>query len=292
MASYNAQRMKYKENALTLCYAGVMSIVVVCTLMTGQHTLAHGQTVAAKTPAGGTNNAIEGASLFAANCGVCHGSDGRSGERAPNIATRREVVSRSDAELIRIVRNGVPGTGMPAFSYLGPEKIDAIVHHLRILQGIGAATTVPGDPRAGETLFFGKAACSACHMMNGRGGFIAADLSGYGQGRSTSDLRTSIVNPDRRLDRTGQLVTIEMMDGKSHTGFIRNEDNFSVVLQTQDGIFQSCVREKIASVQLSGRSSMPRDYASRLSSRELDDLISYLSKSGATERKAAKDDDE
>src|SRR5436190_24028835 len=59
-------------------------------------------------------SAADGTVLFAANCGVCHGSDGRSGERASNIAARREIVSLSDESLIRIVENGVPGQGMPS----------------------------------------------------------------------------------------------------------------------------------------------------------------------------------
>jgi hypothetical protein len=37
---------------------------------------------------------------------------------------------------------------------------------------------------------------------------------------------------------------------------------------------------------------MPRDYEARLSSEELDDLVSYILKTGTDERKAAKDDDE
>lgn len=233
-----------------------------------------------------------GAALFAANCGACHGSDGRSGERAPNIATRREVVSLLDADLIRTIENGLAGNGMPAFGYLGRTKISAIVHHLRTLQGIGVTVAVPGDPRQGETLFFGKAECSSCHMVNGRGGYLAEDLSGYGLGRTDSDVRTSIVDPDRKLDRAAQHVTVVNSDGQECIGFVRNQDNFSLILQADDGSFRLFRRDKIVRIEYSGHSSMPRDYESRLSSKELDDLVSYLLKTGAGERKVAKDDDE
>jgi mono/diheme cytochrome c family protein len=83
---------------------------------------------------------VDGPALFAANCGACHGSDGRSGERAPDIATRREIVSLSDADLIRTVENGVAGRGMPAFGFLGRTKVNAIVHHLRTLHALGHRT--------------------------------------------------------------------------------------------------------------------------------------------------------
>ena len=35
----------------------------------------------------------------------------------------------------------------------------------------------PAIASRGETLFFGKAGCSGCHMVAGQGGFIASDLS-------------------------------------------------------------------------------------------------------------------
>ena len=278
------QRMKSKVTVLILCCIGA----TISALILRERLLAQVEA----PPSAVVDSVADGPALFAANCGACHGSDGRGGERAPNIATRREVVALSDADLIHIVENGVTGQGMPAFGFLGWAKVNAIIHHLRTLQGIGVATTVPGDPRRGEELFFGKAECSSCHMVNGHGGFIAADLSGYGLGRSIADIRVAIVDPDRKSDRSAQYVTVVTIDGKTYTGFIRNGDNFSLILLSEDGAFRSFARSSVVRVEYSGHSSMPRNYATRLSSKELDDLISYLLKTGSTERKIAKDDDE
>ena len=65
--------------------------------------------------------------LFAQNCAACHGSDGRGGERAPNIATRQDVVSMPDARLRAIISDGIPSAGMPSFSVLGEKQVDSIV---------------------------------------------------------------------------------------------------------------------------------------------------------------------
>jgi cytochrome c oxidase cbb3-type subunit 3 len=227
---------------------------------------------------------ISGQAVFAANCSACHGSDGRGGERAPNIATRREVVSRADADLIRAVQNGVPGTAMPAFGYMGALKINAVIQYLRSLQGIGVAVKVPGDPDLGENLFYGKAECSKCHMVNGRGGFLSSDLSGYGFGRSVEGVRSAILNPDRSMDRRSEAITVVAEDQHRFTGLIRNEDNFSLILQTEDGSFHTYSKEKIIRVEYSGHSLMPNDYEDKLSSKEIDDLVSYLLKAGAPER--------
>jgi cytochrome c oxidase cbb3-type subunit III len=227
---------------------------------------------------------ISGQAIFAANCSACHGSDGRGGERAPNIATRREVVSRADADLIRAVQNGVSGTAMPAFGFMGAPKINAVVQYLRSLQGIGVAVKAPGDSHLGENLFYGKAGCSKCHMVNGRGGFISSDLSGYGFGRSVEGVRSAILNPDRSMDRRSEAVTVVAEDQQRFTGLIRNEDNFSLILQTEDGSFHRFSKEKIMRVEYSGHSLMPNDYENKLSSKEIDDLVSYLLKTGALER--------
>ena len=233
-----------------------------------------------------------GPALFAANCGLSHGSDGRSGERAPDIATRREVVSRPDLELIRIVENGFAGNGMPAFGYIGRQKVEAIVHYLRTLQGLDSTAVVPGDPIAGESTFFGKAQCSTCHMMRGRGGFMASDLSGYGLGRTPESVRSRIIYPDRDINGSKQIVIIVASGGMRTCGMIRAEDNFSLVLQTGDGSFHQFMKDLIAQVEYSGRTGMPRVYESRLSNKEIDDLVSYLVKSGTDEPTVHRDDDE
>ena len=46
------------------------------------------------------------------------------------------------------------------------------------------------------------------------------------------------------------------------------------------------------SVEYSGHSTMPRDYQRRLTKRELDDLVSYILKSGTAEKQPVGDSDE
>jgi cytochrome c oxidase cbb3-type subunit III len=120
-----------------------------------------------------------GKQTFSSTCANCHGLDGRGGERAPNIAERPKVQQLSDAQLFKIIENGIPGTGMPAFHSLDSANIKAVVAYLRTLQGTGQPVKLPGDPERGETIFLGKAGCSGCHMVAGIGGFIASDLSAY-----------------------------------------------------------------------------------------------------------------
>jgi len=223
----------------------------------------------------------EGVQIFAARCASCHGLDGHGSERAPDIATRRDVRKSSDAALLRIVREGVPGTGMPAFRSLGNSKIQALVRHLRNLQGRGAISVLPGSPKAGKVLFFGKA-CSDCHMVNGTGGYVASDLSSYGRTQSAEEIRDVLTNPNKNLEQRTKTVVVTTLDGHTITGIARNEDNFSLQLQTMDGAFHSFEKSDLQSVEHRPESLMPADYGSRLSRQELDNLVGYLMSLGRT----------
>ena len=72
--------------------------------------------------------------LFEANCANCHGSDGRGAERGPDIVSSRRAASRSIEDLQRIIRQGIPPSGMPP-STLGEGEIAAVARHLRELAG-------------------------------------------------------------------------------------------------------------------------------------------------------------
>lgn len=216
-----------------------------------------------------------GKQVFASNCANCHGLDGRGSERAPNIAERASVQRLSDAQTSHIIENGVPGTGMPAFHSLEHSDVEAIVAYLRTLQGRKRTPKLPGDPIRGETVFFGKAGCSGCHMISGKGGFIASDLSGYAGNRGVDQIRSAITAPTSNGDRLARLVTAMTRTGEKYSGRIRNEDNFSLQLQALDGTFFFVAKSDIERLD-SSQSLMPSDYDSTLSRDDLNDVVSYL----------------
>ncbi|MEO6910393.1 MAG: c-type cytochrome [Edaphobacter sp.] len=233
-----------------------------------------------------------GEHIFSSSCAACHGADGRGGERAPDIATRRNVISLTDVDIEAIVKKGIPGAGMPPFGYMGDQKVSDVVAFLRTLQGKVAGEKVVGDPQAGRTLFYGKAECSKCHMVQGEGGFTGTDLSTYGSGTSAARIHSAIVDPDQNLQPTSKVVKIRTLSGQNISGLLRSEDNFNIALQTEDGRFHMYSKAKLASIDHTSHSTMPRDYESKLSSKEIDDLVSFLittaSTSNASERPAKK----
>jgi cytochrome c oxidase cbb3-type subunit 3 len=281
-----------------LCAAAASLFLAACAL--GLQAGAQNTKSPARKNQAGDSAAEDGRKVFESVCATCHGLDGRGGERGPNIATRAAVQQLSDEETVQVLRSGIPAAGMPAFSALGVPKIKAVMAYLRVLQGGGKAASTPGDAQRGKLLFFGKAGCAKCHMINGSGGFIGADLSSYGSNGSVEEIRAAIMDPNKDLDPRERTVLVITREGRQFTGVARNEDNFSLQLQSLDGTFHLFSKEDLDRLEFLPKSLMPADYGSTLSSDEIDDLVSYLVRTAraarqmqgpGTESKREKEDD-
>jgi cytochrome c oxidase cbb3-type subunit 3 len=244
------------------------------------------------TAHGQKSDHIEGSQRFMEYCAGCHGDDGKGGSKVVSLATTLSVMTRSDAELTRIVHDGTT-EGMPPFGQIGDANITAVVHYLRIIEGkpapagTAAEAAVTGDVNAGRVLYFDKARCSTCHMMKGHGGFIASDLTTYGRSRSADAILQAITTPDTPLVPSSRVVSVMTETGLTLTGVLRYEDNFSLALQMEDGRYHLLTRSDLTDVHYTDHSLMPRDYGTRLTSKELNDLVSFLivtSRSGWRDR--------
>ncbi|HZQ24461.1 MAG TPA: c-type cytochrome [Terriglobales bacterium] len=221
----------------------------------------------------------DGQTIFTSSCAGCHGLDGLGTERAPDISHRREIQKLSDADLFRIVHNGVPGTGMPAFHALSDTSIRAVVGYVRILQGKNGVLKVAGDPAKGKALFFGKAACSECHMSGGRGGFLGPDLSSYGATHSIAEIRQAMTAPGTNVASRAKQVLVVTQTGRKFVGIVRNEDNFSLQLQDSDGVFHLLMKADLEKWEYQPEVLTGPYHQAHLSPGELDDLTSFIVKS-------------
>ena len=231
--------------------------------------------------------------LAFSTCAVCHGLDGQGGEHAPNIATDPKIQRLSDAALGVIVRNGIPAEGMPSFRKLWKEeKIGAVLQYLRTLQRTNETAVQTGNAEKGSELFFGRTGCSTCHMIDGRGTFFATDLSGYGSNHNATGIRQAIVSPDQNLDPRKGTVLVLTRTAKHYRGEVRNEDNFTIQMQTADGSFHLFDKSDLVQVQHESTSSMHADSTSKLTSSDLDDLVSFLSQAKNGDKPAPDNDDQ
>jgi cytochrome c oxidase cbb3-type subunit 3 len=115
-----------------------------------------------------------GGSVFAAQCGFCHGRDATGGQTGPDL-TRSALVAedmRGD-KIGPVVRSGRPDKGMPPFNLAESDlaAVVAFIHDQKakaaLQQGgrraVDASDLQTGDAKAGEAFFNGAGGCARCH---------------------------------------------------------------------------------------------------------------------------------
>lgn len=128
-----------------------------------------------------------GSKLYDSNCGSCHGENG---DKVTGIDFSKSTfkTARTDEDIARIARNGVPNTGMPPNPGINADQANNLVAFVRSLVGgrvIGnvTATALAGDATRGKTIFEGKGNCTSCHAISGVGGTSGPDLGAPAGGR-------------------------------------------------------------------------------------------------------------
>ncbi|PCC97369.1 cytochrome-c oxidase, cbb3-type subunit III [Halopseudomonas pelagia] len=105
-----------------------------------------------------------GQRLFAVNCSVCHGSDGRGAYGFPNL-TDDDWIWGGEPDQIRTTLNGGRQAAMPAWlAVIGESGVRNTAGYVRSLSGL---ETEGVDIAAGEQIF--KTNCVACHGPDGTG---------------------------------------------------------------------------------------------------------------------------
>jgi putative heme-binding domain-containing protein len=209
---------------------------------------------------------------FNNSCAVCHGMNGRGGRGGPDLVSGKWKHGGKDADLARVISQGVPGTEMPAFSIRHtPEQISALVAYIRSLASPSDAIEISGNVDKGRQIFWGKGGCSSCHMVTGRGGVLGPDLTDVGSQRSLATLKESIVSPSATIASgfKGVLVT---KNGRTVKGVRKDEDNFTVQVFDGERHF-SFQKSEATRVEQMKESLMP---PSSLTAAEVNDVVVYL----------------
>jgi putative heme-binding domain-containing protein len=233
------------------------------------------QTAEPKNPVDGQPKAIErGEYVYKKRCSTCHGFDAR-GYRAPDLTAVPYSRGTSDAQLFRVIMRGVPRTEMPATA-LDEDEAWALVAYMRTLMMPGAAPPPRGSAEAGDRLFWGKANCGSCHMVNGKGGRLGPDLSHVGRARSPLALEREIRKTSEYIAPGFEPVTVVTRDGRRIKGSRKNEDSFSIqMMDTNERLF-TFLKTEVREVIDEKASLMPDYGPDKLTGGELDDMLAYL----------------
>jgi cytochrome c oxidase cbb3-type subunit 3 len=211
-----------------------------------------------------------GKQTFHSHCSPCHGYNAE-GAIGPNLAAGRFYHGSTDRDLYRNISQGIAGTEMPGIFYNG-DRVWQLVAFIRSLHQPDERPF--GDPSRGQTIY-ASSGCAGCHRINGHGGSLGPDLSGIGAARAVAYLRESITSPDASVDRRYWIATFQDSAGKKVSGFVLNEDTYTLQIMDLKSQLHSYDKGSIHGLTSEKRSAMP-SYHDRLSNDQLTDLVAYL----------------
>jgi len=134
-----------------------------------------------------------------------------------------------------------------------------------------------GDAARGREVFLHRATveCLRCHRVGDGGGEVGPRLDGIGSRRDRAYLLESLREPSARIADGYRTVVLVTADGRTEAGIVRTESAEEIVLVRADG---SLTRVPVADIEdrRDGASAMPAELATRLSRRDLRDLVAWL----------------
>ena len=219
-----------------------------------------------------------GKRLFEGQCARCHGIQGGGGMGA-NLRRPKLRHAADDESLFDLVRNGIPGTGMPYTWAMTDNEVRDVVAYVRSLGRI-PSEPLPGDADKGR-LIYGKAGCSSCHIVAGKGGSLGPELSDIGGLRGVEFLRSAMLHPgkDRILTSEGYATYVPVLaatkDGRVLTGMRVNEDTFTIQLRDTNNCLHSLQKSDLEALDKLDGSVMPT-YEKMFSRSDIDNVVSYL----------------
>jgi len=218
---------------------------------------------------------VKGARIYTTNCGFCHGSQG---DAVAGVDLRmgrfRRAVSNEDLE--RVIRAGVPASGMPP-SKIDAGEIAAVIAFIRAGMNTNAPTLLVkvGDRERGRALVHGKGDCLSCHRIRDEGGRSGPDLSEVASSRSPAFLHMSLIDPSTSMLPLNRPIRAMTRDGKVVTGRRLNEDTYTVQLADPEGRLVSLTKSDLREYRVLTTSPMP-SYRDKLTEEEIADVLAYL----------------
>jgi putative heme-binding domain-containing protein len=216
-----------------------------------------------------------GAGLYGANCATCH-ADG-DGIAGVNLKTGQFKHSTTDEDLLGVIRNGVPGTAMPAHPDFAANDLVALVAYIRTMRDYGSKPVKLGDRQKGKVLFEGDGGCLSCHRVNGKGSRVALDLSDTGSLHPPAYLERTLLDPDSTAAEVPQshMLRAVTKQGTTIAGRRLNEDTFTIQLIDSQEKLVSLQKADLRSLTVLPGSTMP-SLKGKFTDDQISDLVAYL----------------
>jgi len=148
----------------------------------------------------------------------------------------------------------------------------------RSLTLLEEAVRKTGNPESGREIYLDTrdAQCASCHRLQGTGAHVGPDLGHVAEKLSIREIAEALMAPSRKLTEGYETYTVARIDGKILSGLKISDSNDAVHLRDHLGTDHIIPRSKVARLEKSPVSLMPSRLVSRLSRKDLVNLVSFL----------------
>jgi putative membrane-bound dehydrogenase-like protein len=141
-----------------------------------------------------------------------------------------------------------------------------------VLRRYQAALELTGNAERGHAVY--AANCASCHRIGVEGTAVGPDI-GDASMKTSAQLLTDILDPNRAVDANFVNYVALTFDGVGHQGIISSESETGLVLLGVDGKMITILRDDIESLT-SGKSLMPEGLEQQINPQQMADLLAFL----------------
>ncbi|HKI19170.1 MAG TPA: c-type cytochrome, partial [Isosphaeraceae bacterium] len=147
----------------------------------------------------------------------------------------------------------------------------------KVIDRLAPELRTGGDPARGKLVFSQQ--CAKCHRHGNEGGQVGPDLSGTAA-LPRSELMIHILDPSRSVEGNFVQYTVATVDGRVIAGLLASETKTTIELLDAEAKRHVVVREDIDQMTASKKSLMPEGFEKQVSSRDINDLLAFLTQQG------------
>ena len=201
--------------------------------------------------------------------------DAGGGETGPSLVDS-ELVKRdkTGAEIAAVIRNGRPEKGMPKFD-LSETAMAGVVAFINNAQatnssngkrrGVLPADLRTGDAALGKQYFETQGRCATCHSATGDLAHVGARLIGL-------KLEQRMLYPDHSKAK----ATVTLPGGKSFSGEIAYNDEFTIAIRDAEGRYRSWPKVPALKIKMDAPAEAHAELLSKYTDADIHNLMAYL----------------
>jgi cytochrome c oxidase cbb3-type subunit III len=216
-----------------------------------------------------------GQTVFASQCGFCHGRDAMGGETGPDLTRSPLVRDDSGGDKIGpVVRDGRVDKGMPAIR-LTDADLRATIAYIRsqrtksespgARRSVNAADLETGSADAGRQYFNGAGRCATCHSPTG-------DLAGVANRLKGLELLQRMLYPS---NGKGATVAVTLPSGEKISGALAYRDEFTIALTDGSGRYRSWPAQQVT-FTVNNPLEAHAEQLGRYSDEDMHNVLAYL----------------